>query len=62
MTRQVGIAGIEPEELDSVRLLIALLRHPDPAAGELARQALDFVRDKSGITALGEARARDHAS
>lgn len=35
--------GIQPQELPWVRLLIHLLRHPDPLPAELARQALTYV-------------------
>lgn len=35
--------GLEPDELEWVRLLVKLLRYPDPLAPELARQALEYV-------------------
>ena len=35
--------GIQPQELAWVRLLIKLLRNPDPLPAELARQALTYV-------------------
>jgi hypothetical protein len=58
----MGIAGLEQEELEPVRLLVSLLRHPDPAVGELARQALDYVRDTAGRPLQAEPRALDNAS
>jgi hypothetical protein len=62
MTRPMGIAGIDPEELKMVRLLVSLLRHPDASVGELARQALYYVRDTSGNEAFEAAPALDNAS
>ncbi len=35
--------GLEPQEIDWVRLLVDLLRSPDPMIPELARQALEYV-------------------
>jgi len=62
MTRQMGIAGLEPDELVTVRLLVSLLRHPDPSIAELTRQALNYVRDTSSTRTLDQARALDNAS
>jgi hypothetical protein len=36
--------GLRPDEIEWVRLLVSLLRRPDPLAPELARQALEYVR------------------
>jgi hypothetical protein len=35
--------GIRSEELRWIRMLVALLRHPDPSMPELARQALLYL-------------------
>lgn len=35
--------GLQPAELPWVRMLVALLRHPDPTVPELARQALLYL-------------------
>ena len=35
--------GIEPDELRWVRVLVSLLRHPNPGMPELARQALQYL-------------------
>jgi len=43
MARTLSIIGIEPEELAWIRLLVQLLRHPDPVVPELARQALLYL-------------------
>jgi hypothetical protein len=62
MNKPMGIAGLQPEELGPVRLLVALLRHPDPTVGELVRQALSYVRDMSARPVPEEPRARNNAS
>ena len=42
-TRQCYMIGLQPRELEWVRLLVKLLRHKDPLPPELARQALRYV-------------------
>ena len=42
---QIGIAGIDPEELSCVRKLLRLLRHTDPVVAQLAREALRYLED-----------------
>jgi hypothetical protein len=43
MARNLPIIGIDPEELPWIRLLVFLLRHPDPVVPELAHQALLYL-------------------
>lgn len=45
MDRSVTVIGIDPGELRSIRVLVSLLRHPDPSVPELARQALYYLSD-----------------
>jgi hypothetical protein len=40
-----AVIGIQVEELPWLRLLLFLLRHPDPSIPELARQALIYLED-----------------
>ena len=47
MAKTVSMAGLHPEELSLVRMLVGLLRDPDPMVAELAQQALIYVRDTS---------------
>jgi hypothetical protein len=47
MAKTVPVIGVEPDELGWIRLLVSLLRHPDPSVPELARQALLFVSEDS---------------
>lgn len=44
MGRTVNIIGIDADELAWLRLLVSLLRHPDPVVPELARQALLYLQ------------------
>lgn len=48
MAKTVPIIGIETTELRWIRLLVALLRHPDPSIAELARQALIYLTEAAG--------------
>ena len=48
MTTTVSVIGIEPTEIRWIRILVALLRHPDPSMPELARQALVYLTDAAG--------------
>lgn len=43
MAGTVSMIGLRTEELSWVRLVVNLLRHPDPAVPELVRQALLYI-------------------
>ena len=43
MAQTVTVIGIEPAELNWIRMLVLLLRHPDPVVPELTRQALHYL-------------------
>ena len=43
MPQKVSVIGLCPDELPWMRMLVALLRHPDPTVPELARQALLYL-------------------
>jgi hypothetical protein len=43
MAKTVSVIGIEDSELRWIRMLVVLLRHPDPSIPELARQALTYL-------------------
>ena len=43
MVHSVPMIGLQPDELGWVRLLVSLLRHPDPTVPELTRQALLYL-------------------
>jgi len=45
MAKTVSIIGVRNHELHWVRRLLALLRHPDPAMAELARQAMQYLTE-----------------
>ena len=40
MANTVPVIGIDPAELVWIRMLVLLLRHPDPVVAELTREAL----------------------
>ena len=46
MAKTVAMVGIDPAELNWIRMLLFLLRHPDPTVQELIRQAVLFVADQ----------------
>ncbi len=64
MAITVPVIGIEPAELAWIRMLVVLLRHPDPVVPELTRQALLYLeaaaarseasRDDPDIPAAGQ--------
>jgi hypothetical protein len=39
----VGMIGLDPRELQWLRLVVALLRHRDPVVAEVAREALQYL-------------------
>jgi hypothetical protein len=43
MANTVQVIGIDPDELAWIRMLVVLLRHPDPVVPELTRQALIYL-------------------
>jgi len=43
MPLTVSMIGLQSAELRWVRMLVSLLRHPDPAVAELTRQALLYL-------------------
>jgi hypothetical protein len=37
--------GLDPREVQWLRLVVELLRHPDPVVREVAREALRYLQD-----------------
>jgi hypothetical protein len=62
MANTVPVIGIDPTELVWIRMLVLLLRHPDPIVPELTREALRYLEtaaSRSGVSREdGEAAAR----
>jgi hypothetical protein len=54
------LIGVEPHELHWLRVLVALLRHPDPSVPELARQALLYLSEAAGKRSLPPLNTLDH--
>ena len=61
MAKTVPIIGIETTELRWIRLLVALLRHPDPSIAELARQALIYLTEAAGKREPSQTAPRNQA-
>jgi hypothetical protein len=61
MPKPVAVIGIDPRELRWLRMLLALLRHPDPSVAELARQALIYLTEAAQRRAVPHAQPIDHA-
>ncbi len=55
MAQTVGMIGLQDGELQWVRLLVALLRHPDPFIAELARHALEYAQSAAAAQGLPNA-------
>lgn len=52
MANTVPVIGIDPAELAWIRMLVLLLRHPDPIVPELTREALRYLEaaaSRSGV-------------
>jgi hypothetical protein len=61
MAKSVYVAGIDAAELPWLRMLLHLLRHPDPGMPELARQALLYLTEAAQKRDLTDQRPLDHA-
>ena len=59
MANTVPIIGIETGELRWLRMLVSLLRHPDPGVAELTRQALLYLIDEAGKRATPKSQPLD---
>ncbi|HTS62275.1 MAG TPA: hypothetical protein VMH28_09625 [Candidatus Acidoferrales bacterium] len=60
MAKTVSLIGVDPAELRWLRLVIWLLRHPDPNVAELTREAILYLEATSGEP-HAEPQALDHA-
>lgn len=54
------LIGLEPHEVQWLRILVSLLRHPDPSVPELARQALLYLSDAAGKRVLPHPESLDY--
>ena len=54
MAHTVPVIGIDPSELAWIRIVVALLRHPDPIVPELTRQALHYLEASAAKRAVAE--------
>ena len=58
MAETVYVIGTLPQELPWLRLLVGLLRHPDPNVAELTRQALLYLVQSAATPDANDAHAR----
>jgi len=56
-----ALIGVENHELGWLRLVVLLLRHPDPSVPELTRQALLYLEEAASATTDPRHRSIDHA-
>lgn len=40
----ICMIGLSPREIQWLRLVVTLLRHPDPVVGEVTREALRYLK------------------
>jgi hypothetical protein len=52
MPKTVPLIGLQPDELPWLRMLVDLLRHPDPTVPELAHQALLYLSRSAAASTL----------
>jgi hypothetical protein len=61
MNKTVSVIGIETAEIRWIRMLVSLLRHPDPSVAELARQALLYLTEAAGKRISSDSETLNHA-
>jgi hypothetical protein len=61
MAKSVFVAGIDRSELPWIRMLLHLLRHPDPGMPELAHQALLYLTEAAEKRAPPDGEPIDYA-
>ena len=61
MTKTVSVIGLDAAEIRWIRLLVSLLRHPDPSVPELARQALVYLTDAAHKRVVSHPETLNHA-
>jgi hypothetical protein len=60
MAKTVSVIGVDPGELRWLRMLLFLLRHPDPVMSQLVRQALLYLEKNAGQCAQPAVEPIDH--
>jgi hypothetical protein len=60
MANTVPMIGIQTSELRWMRLLVSLLRHPDPTVPELTRQALVYLTETATTRDCAQPAPLDH--
>jgi|HubBroStandDraft_5_1064220.scaffolds.fasta_scaffold499063_2 hypothetical protein len=60
MAKTVSVIGVDPGELRWLRMLLFLLRHPDPVMSQLVRQALLYLEKNTQQCAQPAVEPLDH--
>ena len=60
MAKTVPMIGIQTDELGWLRMLVQLLRNPDPNVGDLTRHALLYISDAAACGTV-QKEPLDHA-
>ncbi|HTP32648.1 MAG TPA: hypothetical protein VMJ75_10770 [Candidatus Acidoferrales bacterium] len=60
MAKTISMIGVDPAELPWLRLMIWLLRHPDPNVAELTREALLYLEATASSDSPPHDQALDH--
>lgn len=61
MAKTVSMIGVDPGELPWLRMLLFLLRHPDPLIAEMVRQAMLYLARNAHEQARPVPEPIDHA-
>jgi hypothetical protein len=61
MAKSVSVIGIDPGELPWLRMLLFLLRHPDPLVSEMVRQTVLYLATNAHQQTEPRAEPLDHA-
>ena len=61
MAKSIALIGIDPAELPWLRMLLSLLRHPDPLVPEMARQTVLYLARNSHQVAEPGGEPLNHA-
>jgi hypothetical protein len=60
MAKTISLIGVDPAELPWLRLMIWLLRHPDPNVVEFTREALLYLEASACGETTSPPQALDH--
>ena len=62
MAKAVYMIGLQAEEIAAAKLLIALLRHPDPMIQQLTTEAVRYVESVAATRGIPDHQVLNNAS